>query len=143
MNFFGVKTTLSKADRNYLSKKTKSQLIDEALLLNLIVDESFTKAQILNQIKNYRKLIDKEQKTYNMQNLLDALPTVDKKIEYDYSKIREKDEMSDYSKLKHYRMPPGSKIVRKEQGLTKTQKTQIRREIKNEIDKLSDLLKTI
>lgn len=144
MNFFGVKTTLSKADRNYLAKKTKSQLIDEALLLNLIVDESLTKPQILNQIKNHRKLIEKEQKTYNMQNLLDTLPTVDKKIEYDYSKMRESDALSDYySKLKHHRMPPGSKIVRKEQGLTKTQKTQIRREIKNEIDKLSDLLKTI
>ena len=142
MNLFGVKTQLSKADRNYLAKKKKNELINEALLLNLIVDENLTKPQILNQIKNRRKLIEEEQKRFYMQNLLDALPPVGPKIKYDYSNYRETDVL-DSREDKSRRMPPGSKIIRKEQGLTKTQKTQIRTEIKNEIDKLSDLLKTI
>lgn len=133
---------MSKADRNYLAKKKKNELINEALLLNLIVDENLTKPQILNQIKNRRKLIEEEQKRFYMQNLLDALPPVGPKIKYDYSNYREGDVL-DSREDKSRRMPPGSKIIRKEQGLTKTQKTQIRTEIKNEIDKLSDLLKTI
>lgn len=140
MNFFGAKTTLSKVDRNYLAKKTKNELINEALSLNLIVDESLTKQQLLNQIKKHRQLIEKEQKRFDMQNLLETLPSVDKKTKYDYSKTRDSDVLY-YPEFKQHRMPPGSKIVRKEQGLSKTQKTQIRREIKNEIDNLSDLLK--
>ena len=139
MNSFGTKTTLSKADRNYLAKKTKNELINEALSLNLIMDESLTKQQILNQIKTQRQLLKKEQKRFNMEDLFKTLPSVDKKTKYDYSKIRDSDVLY-YPEFKQHRMPPGSKIVRKEEGLSKTQKTQIRREIKNEIDKLSDLL---
>ena len=84
MNSFGTKTTLSKADRNYLAKKTKNELINEALLLNLMVDESLTKQQIFNQIKIHRKSIEKEQKRFNMQNLLETLPPVDKKTKYEW-----------------------------------------------------------
>jgi hypothetical protein len=140
MNSFGVKTTLSKADRNYLAKKTKNDLINEALSLNLMVDENLTKQQILNQIKKQRQLIGKEQKRFNMDDLFETLPTINKKNKYDFSKIRESDLLYQ-PEIKYHRFPPGSKIDRK--VLTKTQKTQMRREIKDEIDKLSDLLRTI
>ena len=74
-----------------------------------------------------------------MQDLFETLPTTDKKSVYDYNKIRESNVLY-YPESRSYRMPPGSKIIRKEEGLSKTQKTQIRREIKDEIDRLSDLL---
>lgn len=140
MNNFGVKT-ISKEDRSYLAKKTKTDLINEALSLNIMIDEKLTKQQILNQIKKYKRNLNpkpKKETQINMQDLFESLPVVYPKPTYNYSKIRESDLY--YPQSKSYRFPPGSKIIRKEEGLTKTQKTAIRKEIKNEIDKLSDLL---
>ena len=146
MNSFGVKTSLSKADKSYLAKKSKSDLINEALLLNLMVDETLTKSQILNQIKKYKQSIEKEtKKKYDMQDLLKALPDISVpsvpsvKQPNMYDKYRESDILY-YPEFKSYRLAPSSKVIRKEEGLTKTQKTQIRKEIKNEIDRLADLL---
>jgi len=130
MNSFGVKTSLSKADKSYLAKKSKSDLINEALLLNLMVDETLTKSQILNQIKKYKQSIEKEtKKNYDMQDLLKALPDISApsvpsvpsvKQHNMYDKYRESDILY-YPEFKSYRLAPSSKVIRKEEGLTKTQ----------------------
>ena len=143
MNNFGTKTSLTKQERTYLSKTKKTQLIEEAMRLNLMVDEKLTKDQIFNLIKKYKQLNKpKIETSIDMSDLLDTLPSVPKKIlsVSDYSKIRESDILNDKLILPSRRIPPGSKIIRKEEGLTKTQKTAVRKEIKQEIDRLSDLL---
>lgn len=142
MYSFGTKSVLSKTDRTYLAKISKNDLINEALSLNLIVDETLTKQQILNQIKKYKQSVEKDKKYLDMQDLFKSLPDTSTpyvKQPDKYAKYRESDVLY-YPELQAHRLPPGSKIIRKEEGLTKTQKTQIRKEIKNEIDRLADLL---
>lgn len=142
MYSFGAKTVLSKTDRAYLAKISKNDLINEALSLNLIVDEKLTKQQIFNQIKKYKQSLEKEKKYLDMQDLFKSLPDTYSpyvKQPDKYAKYRESDILY-YPELQARRLPPGSKIIRKEEGLTKTQKTEIRKEIKNEIDRLADLL---
>ena len=142
MNNFGVKTGLSKTDRSYLVKKSKKDLINEAILLNIMVDERLTKEQIFNLIKKQKENIKNQSKYFDMGNLFDSLSDIDvsKQLKHnDYSNIRNSDVLY-YPGFDSRRLPPGSKVIRKEEGLTKTQKTAVRKEIKNEIDKLSDLL---
>lgn len=142
MNYFGVKTSLSKTDRSYLTKKSKKDLIDEAILLNLMVDEKLTKEQIFNLIKKQKENIKKQSKYLDIGDLLDSLSDIDvsKPLKHnDYSNIRNSDVLY-YPEYHSRRLPPGSKVIRKEEGLTKTQKTAVRREIKSEIDRLSEML---
>ena len=146
-NFFGTKTSLTKVDRAYINKKSKLELISEATNMGLMVDEKLTKPEIFNLIKKYKKqqLQSKVQQNlkseFDMSNLLDTLPQLEKK-HMDYTKLRESDVL-DSQVLNPHRFPPGSKIIRKEDGLSKQQKTVLRREIKNEIDYLSELLKNM
>jgi hypothetical protein len=81
-------------------------------------------------------------KQITTSDLLDALPEVDlppsRRVGPQFSTVREIE--NPYQYVPGQRLPPGSKIIRKEEGMTKQQKTQIRREIKNQIDYLSDML---
>jgi hypothetical protein len=146
-NFFGSKTSLTKEDRAYINKKSKLELIREATNLGLMVDDKLTKPEIFNLIKKYKKeqLQSKVQQKlntdFNMSSLLDTLPQLEQK-HLDYTKLRESNVL-DYNVTNPRRFPPGSKIIRKEDGLSKQQKTVLRREIKNEIDYLSELLKNM
>lgn len=154
LTFFGAKTSLTKAERTYLGKVKKQDLINEASKLGLMIDEKLTKDKIYNVIKKYKQELNAEikkrekqeeqqRKMYEMSDLLDALQDVPSRPvrpvrpSYAYSKIRETDLFG--PELPSRRMPPGSKVIRKEQGLTKTQKTQGRKEIVKGVDDLSDL----
>ena len=81
-------------------------------------------------------------KQITTQDLLDSLPDVglppSRRIGPSFTKERQTDLLPEPIGMP--RMPPGSKLIRKEEGLTKTQKTQVRKQIKDEIDRLSDLL---
>ena len=144
LTLFGAKTSLTKTERTYLAKVKKQDLVNEALSLNLMIDEKLTKDKIYNVIKKYKQELNpkpKKETQISMSDLLDDLPDVPARpvrLSYDYSQMRETDHYGPV--LPSRRMPPGSKVIRKEQGLTKTQKTAVRREIKEEIDRLSDLL---
>ena len=85
----------------------------------------------------YNSLFEYEKQTrnmYKMSDLFDALPVGPI---YDYSQTRETDLFGPESRSN--RMPPGSKTIRKEQGLTRTQKIQGRKELVKGVDDLSDL----
>ena len=144
LTLFGAKTSLTKAERAYLNKVKKQDLINEASKLGLMIDEKLTKDKIYNVIKKYKQELNpkpRKETKISMSDLLDDLPDVPPRPvrpSYDYSQMRETDLFG--PELPSRRMPPGSKIIRKEQGLSKTQKTAVRREIKEEIDRLSDLL---
>jgi hypothetical protein len=76
---------------------------------------------------------------------LESLPDVSARPSvqsYDYTKVRESDVLY-YPESRSHRLPAGSKEIHKERGMTKQQKTIVRRQIKNEIDYLSEVLKKI
>lgn len=149
LTLFGAKTSLTKAERTYLGKVKKQDLINEASKLGLMVDEKLTKDKIFNVIKKYKQQLnaerikrekqeERQRKMYEMSDLLDALPSHGPVgPSYNYSQMRETDLFG--PELPSRRMPPGSKIIRKEQGLTKTQKTKGRKELVKGVDDLSDL----
>lgn len=151
-NYFGAKTSLTKEDRAYINKKSKSDLIKEALSLEIMVDDKLTKSEIYNLIKKIKKeqvklqQQPKKETQIDMQDLFETLPDVPVRHtrpilpSYDYTKPRESDVLY-YPEMRSHRFPPGSKVIRKEEGMTKQQKTIVRRQIKNEIDYLSELLK--
>ena len=76
INYFGGKTSLNKADRAYIHNKSKTDLFNEASSLGLMVDEKLTKQQIYNLIK---RLKEEQAQDFNMQDLLESLPTNDNK----------------------------------------------------------------
>jgi len=140
--YFGVPKSLTKNERNYLTKISKQELLIEAYNLGLMVDDKLTKPQLFNLIKQKRNEMQppvRKESKITTQDLLDSLPYVPTPA----SRIKNTGfrEQLDYVPAPSHRFPPGSKNIRKETGLTRPQKTAIRREITNEIDRLSDLLK--
>ena len=143
MNNFGVKQSLSKQDKAFLNRVKKEDLIKEAVSLNLMVDEKLTKPQLLTLIKKQKILLQPPIKktSINMSDLLESLPAdVPKPSSRMNDPYRVSQDPIEYPIGHGYRFPPGSKVIRKEEGFTKTQKTAIRKEISSEIDRLADLL---
>jgi hypothetical protein len=146
ISHFGVKQSLNKAERSLISKIKKEELMIEAIELGLMVDNQLTKPQLFNLIKQRReelnpksKMIDTE---ISMRSLFDSLPSVERVPLNVLSDTKYRDTI--YSPIvSSGRLPPGSKNILKEQGLTKTQKTIVRKEIKNEIDRLTELLENL
>lgn len=79
------------------------------------------------------------------QDLLDSLPDVplppSRRLGPSYTQMRMVPQEEFVPQYR--RMPPGSKVIRKETGMTKTEKTQMRRQIQSQIDDLSDLLASL
>lgn len=138
MNEFGVKN-LSKQERALLNKTKKSELIDEANSLNIMVDDRLTKLELFNIINTEKNKYKRLNKPISIKSLLDALPEIQAPI----SRIKGPYRVQDEIVFQQKRMPPGSKIIRKEQGLSRSQKTELRNQITDEIDRLSDLLEQI
>lgn len=79
------------------------------------------------------------------QDLLDSLPDVSlppsRRTGPTYTQLR----MIPQEEIipQYRRMPPGSKVIRKETGMTKNEKIQVRKQIQSEIDDLSNLLASL
>ncbi len=145
MNQFGVKQTLNKQERAYVNKVKKQDLIKEAMNLDLMVDDKMNKSQLFNVIKQKKRELQpvkrKETKIV-MSDLFDELPQ-DAGVPITRLKNEPYREYVEFPIAPSHRLPAGSKEIRRERGLTKTQKTIIRRQIYNEIDYLAELLKKL
>jgi hypothetical protein len=155
INYFGGKTSLNKADRAYISKKSKTDLFNEASSLGLMVDEQLTKQQIYNLIKRLKEeqaqalkqaqaQALKQAQALDMQDLLEHLPTnIPKRI----SEIRQEpyrepsplESIPAVNKTIKKQRPRGSKDTRAHQGLSKQEKTASNIESKKSVDDVSDL----
>ena len=152
--YFGVKTALSKQDRAILSKLKKSDLIDEANKLGLMVSDKATKEQLYNLVKN-AKQNPYVKKNIDMSDLFEGLPDVERrefmprqeepkllKVPLSYQRTIRKPTYDTHLKEAIKRKSgviPGSKIVRSEVGLSKQEKTILRKQIRDQMDELAEL----
>ena len=160
-NHFGAK-------RGTLESMKKDELIQEARKYGVLVldRKKVTIKEIINKIKKKQKEIkDREKRekelvelerlkreqeflAYDTKGLLDSLsdvgplvPQQSKRVGPQFQQFRQSPDLFAYNPTP--RVPGGSKYIRKEEGLSKGQKTQLRKQIKAEIDDLSKLLKSI
>jgi hypothetical protein len=152
VNQFGAK-------RGYLESMTKDQLVQEARKYGILVldRKNVTKKEIINKIKKKEKEIkDREKRekelvelerikreqeflAYDTKGLLDALgdvgplvPQPSKRVGPQFQQFRPSPDLFAYNPTP--RTPGGSKDNRGEKGLSKIEKTRLRKQIKEEIE---------
>lgn len=156
--YFGVKTALTKQDRAIFSKLKKSDLIDEANKLGLMVSDKATKEKLYILVKN-AKQNPYVKKNIDMSDLFEGLPDVERrefiprqedkqllKVPLSFQRTIRKPTNDSQLREANKRKPGvirGSKIVRSEVGLSKQEKTVLRKQIKDQMGELAELFARI
>ena len=119
--------------------KKEQQKLEEAYGVKYL---PWTINDMLNIVTPY--VFVRAKTSISTQDLLDSLPEVElpqsRRISPAF-KVPQPDkphELDVY--VPHRRLPAGAKMIRKEEGMSKTEKTRVRKAIQAEIDYLSDLL---
>ena len=133
--------------KDKLYNKIKKHFIDEKNLLENdygIKFEKWNPTELSNMIPY---VFERTFKQISTQELFDSLPEMElhpsRRQNQQQFKIPQNYYTSPHKLDISHRLPAGSKNIRKESGLTKSEKTKVRKELSQEIDYLSDLLSKI